>query len=120
MVENKKVMASNILHYMEDKNVKATDICQALGIKHNTFSDWVNAKSYPRIDKIERMANYFGIPKAFLVEENPTSDLILSDDERNLIVQFRSSDGLTKESIKRMLEYAKISTERMKKDGTIQ
>ena len=41
MVENKKVMASNILHYMEDKNVKATDICQALGIKHNTFSEFL-------------------------------------------------------------------------------
>jgi len=34
-----------------------------------TFSDWVNAKTYPRIDKIELMANYFGISKADLVEE---------------------------------------------------
>ena len=34
-----------------------------------TFSDWVNAKSYPRIDKIELLANYFDISKADLVEE---------------------------------------------------
>ena len=35
-----------------------------------TFSDWVNAKTYPRIDKIELMANYFGISKADLVEDH--------------------------------------------------
>lgn len=36
-----------------------------------TFSDWVNAKTYPRIDKIEMMANYFGISKSDLVERRP-------------------------------------------------
>lgn len=69
MVENKQVMARNILKYMEIKNVKATDVCKALGFKQNTFSDWVNAKTYPRIDAIEKLANYFDISKAELVEE---------------------------------------------------
>ena len=69
MFENKKVMARNILHYMEVNNVTATDVCKACGFKQNTFSDWVNAKTYPRIDKIELMANYFHINKAYLVED---------------------------------------------------
>ena len=69
MFENKKVMARNILHYMEVNNVTATDVCKACGFKQNTFSDWVNAKTYPRIDKIELMANYFNINKAYLVED---------------------------------------------------
>ncbi len=38
-----------------------------------TFSDWVNAKTYPRIDKIELMANYFGISKSDLVEDRSRS-----------------------------------------------
>lgn len=69
MIENKKVMAKNILRYMNERNVTATDICKTLGFKQNTFSDWVNAKTYPRIDKIELMARYFQISKADLVEE---------------------------------------------------
>ena len=69
MVENKQVMAKNILYQMELKGVKAKDVCKALGFKQNSFSDWVNAKSYPRIDKIELMAQYFNISKADLVEE---------------------------------------------------
>lgn len=66
---NKEVMAKNIRYYMEKNSLSQTDICNILGIKMPTFSDWVNAKTYPRIDKIELMANYFGISKADLVEE---------------------------------------------------
>lgn len=68
MNENKEIMAKNIKHYMSVLDVNATEICKDLGIKQNTFSDWVNAKTYPRIDKIEMMANYFGVSKADLVE----------------------------------------------------
>ena len=34
-----------------------------------TFCDWVNGKKYPRMDKIEILANYFGILKSDLIEE---------------------------------------------------
>ena len=78
MFENKKVMARNILHYMEVNNVTATDVCKACGFKQNTFSDWVNAKTYPRIDKIELMANYFKINKAYLVEDVIFRDSVAS------------------------------------------
>ena len=71
MIENREVMARNIKYYMDKKGVNASEVCEALGIKHNTFSDWVNAKNYPRIDSIERMAKYFGVNKAFLVENKP-------------------------------------------------
>ena len=45
------------------------DICDDLGFKYTTFSDWVNGKKYPRIDKIEMMANYFGVEKSDLIED---------------------------------------------------
>lgn len=72
MIENRQIMAKNIQHFMEVNGVNATDVCKACGFKQNTFSDWVNGKTYPRIDKIERMANYFGISKSLLVEERKT------------------------------------------------
>ena len=75
MVENKKVMALNISNQMIKNNVNAADVCRALGIKQNTFSDWVNARTYPRIDKIEMMAMYFGCNKCDLVESNRPQEL---------------------------------------------
>lgn len=73
---NKKIMASNIKHYMETNDIRATDLCQALGFSMSTFSDWINAKSYPRIDKIEAMANFFGIQKSDLIEDKSDQDVI--------------------------------------------
>ena len=67
---NKQIMANNIRYYMNIHSVSQTEICNTLGFKMPTFSDWVNAKTYPRIDKIELMANYFGVTKADLVEDH--------------------------------------------------
>ena len=67
---NKEIMAKNIRHYMDLNGVKPKDVCDTLKFPMPTFSDWINAKTYPRIDKIEMMANYFGVSKADLVEEH--------------------------------------------------
>ena len=48
-------------------------MCDALGVKYTTFTDWVKGNAYPRIDKIELMANYFGIDKSDLVEDHNKS-----------------------------------------------
>lgn len=67
---NKKIMAKNIQYYMDLYNKTRNDICQDLGIKYTTFTDWIKANTYPRIDKIELMANYFNIEKSDLIEEH--------------------------------------------------
>lgn len=72
--ENKAVMAKNIKRYMAEKGVKAIDICETLGFPMATFSDWIREKTYPRIDKIEKMAAYFGVQKSDLIEENPSAN----------------------------------------------
>lgn len=66
---NKEVIAKNIQRYMDLHGKKRKDMCEAINVKYTTFSDWVNAKKYPRIDKIELMANYFGIEKSDLIED---------------------------------------------------
>lgn len=67
---NKKIMAKNIQYYMDLYNKTRNDICQDLGIKYTTFTDWIKVNTYPRIDKIELMANYFNIEKSDLIEEH--------------------------------------------------
>ena len=56
-------------YYMDKYGKSRNEMCNALGVKYTTFTDWVKGNSYPRIDKIELMANYFGISKADLVED---------------------------------------------------
>ncbi|MGI5947880.1 MAG: helix-turn-helix domain-containing protein [Lachnospiraceae bacterium] len=71
---NKEIMARNIQYYMDKYEKTRQDMCEALGVKYTTFTDWVKGNSYPRIDKIELMANYFGISKSDLVEEHKKDD----------------------------------------------
>jgi len=62
-------MAENIQRLMEQAGKTRTEVCEDLGLKYTTFADWVNGKTYPRIDKIELMARYFGVSKSDLVEK---------------------------------------------------
>ena len=66
---NKAIMAKNILYYMDKYDKSRSDMCKALDVKYTTFTDWIKGNTYPRIDKIELMANYFGVSKADLVED---------------------------------------------------
>ena len=65
---NKEIFAKNLKHYMDAYSKDRNDICQILDVPYSTLSDWLNAKKYPRIDKIELLANYFNIQKSDLIE----------------------------------------------------
>ena len=84
---NKAVMAKNIKYYMELHGKSRNEICEALGVKYTTFTDWVKGNVYPRIDKIELMANYFGISKADLVEDKKTEESYYTNPETAQIAQ---------------------------------
>lgn len=65
--EARRFMAQNIAYHMNRLHISRADLCKALGFKYSTLSAWLNGSKYPRIDKIEAMAKYFGITTADLV-----------------------------------------------------
>ena len=69
---NKEIMARNLQHYMDSYGVDRKRLANDLNIKYSTLSDWLMAKTYPRIDKIELLTNYFIILKSDLVEDYST------------------------------------------------
>lgn len=68
-IGNKETMAKNILYYLSKTGESQKELAEIVGVAPSTFNDWVKAKKYPRIDKIEIMANHFGILKSDLIEE---------------------------------------------------
>ena len=71
---NKEIFAKNLNYYMGVNKKSRSDVCRDLEIPYSTFTDWCNANIYPRIDKIELLANYFDIKKSDLVENREKSD----------------------------------------------
>lgn len=66
---SKPVMAANIKRYMQDKGINAKELSRAIDVPYTTVLSWINAEYYPRIDKIERMSEYFGCLKSDLIED---------------------------------------------------
>ena len=103
---NKQTMADNIIYYMKQKGKTRADLCKDLGFKYTTIVGWITAKKYPRIDKIEILAKYFGVSKADLIEERTASPDIKSPvvTDEALEAAMRISQ-LRAENRKRMLDY---------------
>lgn len=75
---NKEIFSQNLKYYMYKYGVDRNALCDTLGFKYMTVSDWINAKTYPRIDKIEILANYFNIKKSDLVEKQTDKQIDIS------------------------------------------
>lgn len=71
---NKEIFAKNLNYYLTINKKTRAEACKDLEIPYSTFTDWCNANIYPRIDKIELLANYFDIKKSDLVENKEKTD----------------------------------------------
>lgn len=47
--------------------VKTSEVCAATGIAQSTFSDWKNGRSTPKIEKLQKIADYFGVTVDYLL-----------------------------------------------------
>ena len=118
MSSNKQVMAKNIRYYMEKNGLNSTDLALELDFKYSTVLDWLKANTYPRIDKIEMMANYFKIEKSDLIEDKSTKSenqdiSAMVDDLMNnlnstqtLMFKGEPMDETTKELVRASIEQA--------------
>lgn len=75
----KQIMANNIKKYLNKHRKTQTDLAKDLNIPETTVSNWVKANTYPRVDKIQLMADYFGINRADLTEDKPDNATYVSD-----------------------------------------
>ena len=57
------------MYYLNKTGESQKELAEIVGVAASTFNDWVKAKKYPRIDKIEIMANHWRILKSDLIEE---------------------------------------------------
>lgn len=70
MEDIKSIFSGNLKRLMDENLKSRRDLSDALGISYYTITDWVNGKKYPRMDKVEKLADYFGVQKSDLIEDN--------------------------------------------------
>lgn len=110
-IGNKEIFARNLKYYLEITGKTQKEIADYLQVNPSSVNDWVKAKKYPRIDKIEQLAIYFGILKSDLIEDkrdNKTPPHVhnLTEGESMLLELFRQIPVEKQEVVLEMIRLA--------------
>lgn len=77
------------LKLLDKKGVRTSDVSKETGITASTFTDWKNGRSNPKLEKLQKIADYFGVTIEYLMTGNePEKDFdpkLTSKDERDII-----------------------------------
>lgn len=110
--QQRKIVSKNLNALLEKTNKKKADVAndfQKHGISETTVYSWFNGKKYPRIDKIQLLADYFGVLKSDITEDKHNDNTSFL---RNLLQLplygsigagvLASIDGITPENVERI------------------
>lgn len=93
---NKEILAKNLKYYIERSGKDRRELAEIWGFPYSTITEWINGRKYPRIDRIEIMADYFGILKSDLIEEKSEERREIqknNDTLSNIIVRLRTDES---------------------------
>ena len=75
MTDNvKKIFARNLTRYVNQSGKTQKELADMLEVAQSTFNNWCTGVRYPRMDKVEQLARYFGIKKSDLIEDKAEDD----------------------------------------------
>lgn len=95
-IGNKETFSKNLKYYINKSGKDRRELCDIWGIPYSTVTEWINGRKYPRIDRIETMADYFGILKSDLIEEKTKEHKEMQQKNSTLVdltIRMRTDDN---------------------------
>ena len=114
-MDNKNIFASNLKRYMKQNNKSRKEVAEAIGVSYYTYTAWVTGQKYPRMDKVELLANYFGILKSDLIEEKTIEkdpvgtaerhfEILMDEDFVGMYDDFKTLDAKERKIVKDLVK----------------
>jgi transcriptional regulator with XRE-family HTH domain len=69
--EQKRIFANNLRDALNRSGKQQIEVARAMGVSQQTFNTWCRGIALPRIGKLEKLANYFGVQKSDLIDRKP-------------------------------------------------
>ncbi len=85
---NSEVFSRNLLRYIQASGKSQLEVAKAIGVSPSSVNDWIKGRTYPRMDKVQLLAEYFGIQKSDLVEDVCVAKETISEEEQEIIDLF--------------------------------
>jgi transcriptional regulator with XRE-family HTH domain len=82
---------------LSERNVRASDVAKATGIETATLSNWKNGNYTPKPDKLEKIADYFGVTVDYLLGRETPNEFFPEQAELDLMI---SQDMELKDALK--------------------
>lgn len=101
--EMRKKFQTNLKQIMALKGKSQSDIVKALKFKQSTVSDWLNGKKYPRMDKVQMLANYFNVDIIELVDNQSNDAITFTITEKALIKNYRQLSEQNQQAVITMI-----------------
>lgn len=117
--------AQNLKNIMQKRNKTQSDLVKDLSFRQATVSDWLNGKKYPRMDKVEKLANYLGVSINELlmqsVSEPPIPEIQLTDQEKSMIKKYRqlNADGKSRVDYVLNMEFDLVNNSAEKEERSL-
>ncbi|AQL57083.1 hypothetical protein BVH56_05665 [Abyssicoccus albus] len=87
---------------MYKKNVDQNKLAKDIGVSQSSISQWLNMSKYPRIDRIEMLADYFNVMKSDLTEDKTSKSYSKSKIET---IAAHIDDDVTEEEMEDIVNY---------------
>ncbi len=60
-------IGNNISRLLEINKVSQIELAKAIGVSKTSISNWCNGQKIPRMDKLDKIAEYFGVDRASIL-----------------------------------------------------
>lgn len=100
-----KAIANNIKRQMSTNNISRKELASSIGVPYTTVCGWLQAKAYPRVDKIQSMSELFGCSKNELVD-----DIGFKHSVGECIRFYRKKNSWSQEDLASLLGYKSYTT----------
>ena len=105
---NKEIFSANLLYYLAQKDVMQKDLAKYIKVSQSTITDWIKMRTYPRMDKLQRTAEYLGVKMTDLVEPrnkiSTTTNKRVTEKEQLVLDLFHKIPDDRKEFFIKMLQ----------------
>lgn len=62
---------------LKERGLRVADVTRATGISSSTFTDWKKGRYVPKTDKLQKVADYFGVSLDYLIKTSDGIDIVV-------------------------------------------
>lgn len=122
--ELKALFSSRLSALLNEHNINQAELAKILGVSESTVGKWMLMKSLPRMGIIQKLSDYFGVPKSYFLEEaaenkrtyylDPETAMLAQElkDNPQYRTLFDASRKLSPEAMKEVMNFIAYQTKK--------